>query len=103
MANVGTSLDPFGFDLQQNSRVQQCAQVQQLARRLSVCADQVDAALAKLAQLQLEQWESPAGRAYRATLAVQSVSLRRGLDSLRDAAAATFRHAHDIASSRDGL
>ncbi|WP_423182745.1 hypothetical protein [Arthrobacter sp. NyZ413] len=103
MANPGTSPDPFGFDLQQNAGVQQCEQVQQLARRAVVSADQVDAALAKLAQLQLEQWESPAGRAYRATLAVQSVSLRRGLDSLRDAAAATFQHAQDIASSGDGL
>jgi hypothetical protein len=74
------------------------AEIQKLGWRMSVCADQADAVLAKLAQLQLEQWESPAGRAYRTTLAVQAAALRRGRDALREAAAATLRHAQKVAT-----
>lgn len=74
------------------------AEIQQLGWRMSVCADQADAVLARLAQLQLEQWESPAGRAYRTTLAVQAASLRRGRDALREATEATLRHAQKVAT-----
>ncbi|GAB3571702.1 hypothetical protein GCM10027405_38170 [Arthrobacter alkaliphilus] len=73
-------------------------EIQKLGWRMSVCADQADSVLARLAQLQLEQWESPAGNAYRTTLALQAASLRRGRDSLRESAAATLRHAQKVAA-----
>ncbi|WP_284982593.1 hypothetical protein [Arthrobacter sp. efr-133-TYG-118] len=87
-----------GADLDSQQCISRAAEIQKLGRRMSVCADQADAVLAKLAQLQLEQWESPAGRAYRTTLALQAASLRRGRDALGEAAAATLRHARNVAS-----
>lgn len=74
------------------------AEIQKLGWRMVVCADQADAVLARLAQLQLEKWESPAGNAYRTTLAMQAASLRRGRDALRESAAVTFRHAQKVAT-----
>jgi hypothetical protein len=91
MAAGGTDLD--------SQCISRGAEIQKLGWRMSVCADQADAVLAKLAQLQLEQWESPAGRAYRTTLALQAASLRSGRDALREAAAVTLRHAQNVASN----
>ncbi|GAA5190902.1 hypothetical protein GCM10023346_08990 [Arthrobacter gyeryongensis] len=88
-----------GTDLDSQQCISRGAEIQELGWRMSVCADQADAVLAKLAQLQLEQWESPAGRAYRTTLAFQAASLRRGRDALREAAAVTLRHARNVASN----
>lgn len=87
-----------GTDLDSQQCISRGAEIQKLGWRMSVCVDQADAVLAKLAQLQLEQWESPAGRAYRTTLALQAASLRRGRDGLREAAAATLRHARNVGS-----
>ncbi|GAB2730359.1 hypothetical protein GCM10027038_30770 [Arthrobacter bambusae] len=87
-----------GTDLDSPQCITRDAEIQKLGWRMSVCADQADAVLAKLAQLQLEEWESPAGRAYRTTLALQAAALRRGRDALREAAAVTLRHAQNVAS-----
>ncbi len=87
-----------GTDLDSLQCISQGAEIQKLGWRMSVCADKADAVLARLAQLQLEQWESPAGRAYRTTLALQAASLRRGRDALREAAAVTLRHAQNVAT-----
>lgn len=87
-----------GMDLDSQQCISRSAEIQKLGWRMSVCADQADAVLARLAQLQLEQWESPAGRAYRTTLALQAASLRRGRDALRGAAVVTLRHAENVAS-----
>lgn len=93
-----------GTDLDFQPCTSRGAQVQQLGWRMTVCADQADAVLAKLAQLQLDQWESPAGRAYRTTVALQAASLRRGRDALREAAAVTLRHAQNVAlNARPGF
>jgi hypothetical protein len=88
-----------GRDLNPRQCISPGAEVQQLGWRMSVCADQADAVLAKLAQLQLDQWESPAGRAYRTTIALQAASLRRGRDALREAAAVTSRHSQNMVSN----
>ncbi|MCZ9882024.1 hypothetical protein [Arthrobacter sp. B2a2-09] len=86
-----------GTDLDSQQCISRGAEIKKLGWRIGLCADHADAALARLAQLQLEQWESPAGRAYRTTLALQAASLRRGRDALREAAAATLRHARNVA------
>ncbi|GAA4052803.1 hypothetical protein GCM10023063_46410 [Arthrobacter methylotrophus] len=97
---MSVTLMPVGGpDVDSEVCTSRAGEVQQLAWRMTVCADQVDAVLAKLAQLQLNQWESPAGRAYRTTIALQAASLRRGRDALSEAAAATLRHAAKLTSN----
>ncbi|MFH5879045.1 hypothetical protein [Arthrobacter sp. NA-172] len=90
-----------GVDLDSQQCIARGADVQQLAWRLTACADEADAVLAKLAQLQLNQWESPAGRAYRTTMALQAASLRRARDALRAAAAVTLRHSQNVGLNSD--
>lgn len=72
-------------------------EVQQLAGRVASCAEQADAALGRLARLELQAWQSPAGRAYRTALSLQAASLRRSRDALQDAVAAVRRHAQNVA------
>jgi hypothetical protein len=74
-------------------------EVQQLAARVAVCADRADAALAQLARLELQSWQSPAGRAYRTALSLQAASLRRSRNALQDAAAIVLRHAENVVLS----
>ncbi|WP_354189718.1 hypothetical protein [Arthrobacter sp. UYCu712] len=71
-------------------------EVQQLAARLAVCADQADAVLRQLARLEMQGWQSPAGRAYRTSLSLQAASLRRSRDSLQDAVTVVLRHAQKV-------
>lgn len=71
-------------------------QIQLLAARVADCADKAEAALAQLAWLELQNWQSPAGRAYRAALLLHSGSLRRNRDAFRDATAAVLRHAGEV-------
>lgn len=52
-------------------------EVQRLAWRLKACVDQADAVLMSLRRAQLDDWQSPAGRAYRTTLALQASALMR--------------------------
>lgn len=74
-------------------------EVQQLAARVAACAEQAGAVLATLSRLELQTWQSPAGRACRTTLSLQAASLRRGRDGLQDAAAVVLRHAQNVALS----
>lgn len=74
-------------------------EVRLLAARIAACADRADAALAQLARLELQSWQSPAGRAYRTALSLQAASLRRSRDALQDAAAVVLRHAAKVALS----
>jgi hypothetical protein len=71
-------------------------EVRLLAARLDACADQADAVLSQLARLELQGWQSPAGRAYRTALSLQAASLRRSRDVLQDAVATTLRHARNV-------
>jgi len=74
-------------------------EVQQLAARVASCAEQAGAVLAWLGRLELQDWQSPAGRAYRTTLSLQAASLRRARDGLQDAAAVVLRHAQHVTLS----
>ena len=71
-------------------------EVQQLAARVARCADEADAVLANLARLELQTWQSPAGRAYRLTLTLHAAALRRSRDNLLDAVAVVLRHARNV-------
>ncbi|MGY2744600.1 hypothetical protein [Arthrobacter sp. UYCu723] len=74
-------------------------EVQQLAARLAACADQADAVLSQLVRLELQGWQSPAGRAYRTALSLQAASLRRSRNVLQDAVAVLLRHAQNVVLS----
>ncbi|SDO93151.1 hypothetical protein SAMN04487914_101189 [Arthrobacter sp. ok909] len=76
-------------------------EVQQLAARVARCADEADTVLAALARLELQTWQSPAGRAYRLTLSLQAAALRRSRDALLDAVAVVRRHAQNVTLSSD--
>ena len=71
-------------------------EVQQLAARVASCAELAGAVLAGLGHLELQDWQSPAGRAYRTTLSLQAASLRRARDALADAQALVLRHAQNV-------
>ena len=74
-------------------------EVQLLAGRMEACAEQVDAVQARLGQLQLMGWQSPAGLAYRSSLREQAVALCRAREGVLDAALALRRHSVRVAES----
>lgn len=82
-----------GAELQQDRL--RAAQVEQLAARVASCIDRGEEVLAGFREIQLQEWESPAGRAYRDTVSLQSAALRRALDALVEAKAAVKRHARE--------
>lgn len=71
----------------------QGADVRQLATRMARCAEEADAALSQLGQVQMRQWQSPAGRAYRNVVATHVSELRRARDALREASASVLQQA----------
>ncbi len=74
-------------------------EVQRLAWRIKACVDQADAVLASLRRAQMEHWLSPAGRAYRTTLAVHASALMRARGSLDSAVALVLRHSQNVSVS----
>lgn len=74
-------------------------EVQQLAARVAACAEHTDAVLARLVLVELQGWQSPAGRAYRTAVSLQAASLRRGRTTLQEGVAAVLRHARNVALS----
>ncbi|MDQ0754828.1 hypothetical protein [Arthrobacter sp. B3I4] len=74
-------------------------EVQQLANQVAGCAERADAVLAALGRLEMQAWQSPAGRAYRTTLSLQAASLRRARAGLLEAAAVVRAHAQHVALS----
>jgi hypothetical protein len=77
-------------------------EVQQLAARVAACADNTDAVLALLAGVEMGNWQSPAGRAYRTALSLQAASLRRGRRALQEAVTIVLRHAQNMVQSTGG-
>ena len=99
--NTGAGAAPAGGVLASDAAA--CAsrshEVQQLAARVAASADHTDAALADLVRVELQGWQSPAGRAYRTAVSLQAASLRRSRAALQEAAAAVLRHAQNVALS----
>ncbi len=77
-------------------------EVQHLAGRVAVCEGQVDTVLARFREIQMLDWQSPAGRAYRVSVALQEVALGRALARLEDARLAVNRHAQEVGLSSGG-
>ena len=74
-------------------------EVQQLAARVAACVDHADAVLAQLVRVELQGWQSPAGRAYRTSVSLQAAALARSRTALQEAVAAVLRHAQNVAVS----
>lgn len=74
-------------------------EIQQFAARVASCLDRVELVLAGFREIQLMDWQSPAGRAYRNSVALQEVALGRARLQLEAALVAVNRHAREAASS----
>lgn len=74
-------------------------EVQRLAWRLKTCVDQVDAVLTSLRRTQMDDWQSPAGRAYRTTVALHASALMRAREAMDAAAALVLRHSRNVSVS----
>ncbi|WP_131683427.1 hypothetical protein [Pseudarthrobacter sp. YALA5] len=74
-------------------------EVLQLAGRVARCTEQVESIGFSFREVQLLDWQSPAGRAYRNSVALQEVALGRARVRLHDAATAVHRHAREVEST----
>lgn len=74
-------------------------EVQLLAAQADTCAGEIDAVLARLSQLQLADWQSPAGMAYRMNIGLQAAALRRARERMELAAQSIRRHARNVTLS----
>ncbi|WP_255769819.1 hypothetical protein, partial [Pseudarthrobacter sulfonivorans] len=74
-------------------------EVQELAARVAACSDRVGRVLAGFREIQLLEWQSPAGRAYRDSVALQEVQLGRARGVIEDALTAVHRYAQEVASA----
>jgi hypothetical protein len=74
-------------------------EVQALAARVEVCLGRVERVLAGFRAIQLLDWQSPAGRAYRNSVALQEVALGRARVRLEEALASVRRHAQAVGAS----
>jgi hypothetical protein len=79
------------------ARLSRSREVQQLAARVAVCASRTERVLSGVRATQLSDWQSPAGRAYRGSVALQAAALARARERLQDASAAVDRHALAVA------
>lgn len=74
-------------------------EVQNLGARVGACSRRVEGVLARFREIQLLDWQSPAGRAYRNSVALQEVALGRARVRLEDALIAVNRHAQEVGPS----
>jgi len=68
-------------------------EVKSVERKVEQCAGTVDEILDGFHAIQMVDWQSPAGRAYRDAVSLQAVAVRRAVERIRDAAAAVAAHA----------
>lgn len=67
--------------------------------RLATCSARVEQVLGGFHDIQLLDWQSPAGRSYRDAVALQASSLRRAADRLQEARLAVARRAQENTSA----
>ncbi|WP_457947126.1 hypothetical protein ACTAQI_15950 [Pseudarthrobacter sp. alpha12b] len=68
-------------------------EVQEVGRKVAQCSDRTAEVLAGFHEIRLVDWESPAGQAYRDSVSLQAVALRRAVDRIQEASAAVAVHA----------
>lgn len=74
-------------------------EVHLLAGRVEACAARLGEVLFRLSRLQLSDWQSPAGRAYRESAGRQTAALRRAGEQMDSAAVSVRRHANNVSLS----
>lgn len=74
-------------------------ELQNLTVRVALCSERVQTVMAGFRDIQLLDWQSPAGRAYRNAVALQETALGRAGRRLEDAQLAVGRHAREVALS----
>jgi hypothetical protein len=74
-------------------------EVQQLAARVDLCVGRVEKVLVGFREIQLLDWQSPAARAYRNSVALQEAALGRVRVRLEDAVVSVKRHAQAVGAS----
>lgn len=77
-------------------------ELQRLGARIAGCSARVEEVIARFREIQLLDWQSPAGRAYRNSVALQEVALGRARVGLEDALVAVNRCAQDVGPSAGG-
>jgi hypothetical protein len=80
-------------------RMARADEIQRLASRVARCAEEVETVLARIRDIQLLDWQSPAGRAYRNSVSLQAAALGRAHGQLTAAMLAVGRHAREVAAS----
>jgi hypothetical protein len=90
--------DDFGTGLW-GVAAQRSGELQQLAARLVICEARAEEVFAGFWDIQMSQWQSPAGQAYRNQVSLQAVAMRRILDCLQEAAAVVNGHARAVLTS----
>ncbi|WP_043485536.1 hypothetical protein [Arthrobacter sp. SPG23] len=74
-------------------------EVQQLAWRVAGFAHSLDTSMLAFRRVQLSEWQSPAGQAYRTAVSLQAAALGRARDRLMAASEAVRRHAQQVSVS----
>lgn len=71
-------------------------EVQQLAWRVADFAHRLDTSMLRVRRVQLLEWQSPAGQAYRTAISLQAAALGRARERLMAASEAVFRHSQQV-------
>lgn len=71
-------------------------EVQQLAFRVAGCAHSLDTVMLGFRRVQLAEWQSPAGQAYRTAVSLQAAALSRARERLFAASETVLRHAQQV-------
>ncbi|WP_200933648.1 MULTISPECIES: hypothetical protein [Micrococcaceae] len=67
-----------------------------LVSRLAGCSVRVEQVLAGCRDIQLLEWQSPAGQAYREAVSIQAAALAQSLERLAEARAAVSRFVPEV-------
>jgi hypothetical protein len=95
----------LGDGLPAGSAGHDAAELYSLVGRLASCGARVEEVLARLRDIQLLDWQSPAGQAYRDNVARQGTALLKAFGTLEEARIAVTNHAQEraaLASVDDG-
>ncbi|MDV8149823.1 hypothetical protein [Arthrobacter sp. B10-11] len=71
-------------------------EVQQLAWRVASFAYNLDTLTLRFGRVELSEWQSPAGQAYRTAVSLQAAALGRARERLMAASDAVLRHSQQV-------
>jgi hypothetical protein len=71
-------------------------EVQQLAWRVAELAHRLDTSMLRFRRVELSEWQSPAGQAYRTAVSLQAAALGRARERLMAASEAVLRHSQQV-------